>query len=257
MDFNKYYKLDINIDLFKLQLPNFNEILSDILQNDDLDKFVQLLLELKMYEDLYKSNDNPTYMYCCLTGSKNEYDYEIENKIVLKRIKKKYNELVKQNLKSESCKIIRFIIKKQSRHQIHGMFLHILNKLKIKFTENQRFLISEAILHSCKLYPSKIANELVINSQSHIRKGYFIGKEILKKIEYLKNKQQEINSEYQRIRTTLSYVTHTSPYKKYYKQQKSIPIFYILNPCIELIKLPKELRNIYLDSIRELYFIMI
>ncbi len=237
---NKYE--DINVDLFKLKLPNFNEILSDILQKDNLDKYIQLHFELKLYRQFYDwGGDTPAQVYWS-PNLYNNYDellskdqLIIEKQIVSKRIKRKYKWLILQNLKSETCKIIRFIIVNKS---IDHRFTQILYKLKKKFTEKQQLLISDIIRHKYENSSNipKYQSKLII--EPYIKKTYNMDNEILEKLVYSKEKTLDLLKE-----------LHDNGYDGVSYE------YTILNNCKDIIKLPVTLNTIYLDSIIELFVI--
>ncbi len=77
-----------NIDLFNLYVPDYKKVLSDILINDKLDDFLQLLSEVN-------------YLYVI---------HEYHNVTYGKELKSQWNWFIRNNLRSETCMIIRFLM---------------------------------------------------------------------------------------------------------------------------------------------------
>ncbi len=123
---------DDTIDLFNLNLPNLKEIISDILQKDNIDTFVILNNELRSYRQII---------------FKKKY-YKFVNDI--KILKKQWKWIIKQNLKSDSCKILRIIL--WNSYLLHGTFIYCLKKSSNKMSKTQKHLISDCIIWSHKNY---------------------------------------------------------------------------------------------------------
>ncbi len=118
---------DNNLDLFKLYLVNHTTILEQILYEDNVDDYLTLREEIQIYCRPSTYEDDISYGTSCL-----------------------FKDLLYHNLKSESCKIIKLILKEKGLPQ-HGYpifpdkYLDIINKKlgdkKELFTKDEYNLI--------------------------------------------------------------------------------------------------------------------
>ncbi len=256
MDLSGFIKFDL--DLFLLKLPTYKSILVDILQNDDLDKFIQLSKELNTYLKVLRINRiNDLYLVLSdfldyskytdtqdeeelfeINNAKNYKKYDKAKKILIKKLKTKWKWLILQNLKSESCKIIRFLI----MIQIHGLYKHMITKLKNKFTNKQRLLISEAIVYYNK---KSVLNSLVIEPS--------ISKKTSLSLDEIKTKCIKFKVDIKKINNTYN-TNHYSNNKDEYIFFKTID-YKILNSVNEFLMLPRPLMKYYLQFVSELSFV--
>ncbi len=116
----KYYK-EGNIELFNLYIPNYTEILKNILQEDNLDEYTKLCAELRIIQNRSK----------------------VQCYIEIKNLQIKWHWFIKNNLKSKTCKIIRFLF--VNYYNIYGVIIHELLILSRKFSLLQKYLISDVI----------------------------------------------------------------------------------------------------------------
>ncbi len=262
MDLREFTKH--NSDLFMLKLPTYNNILVDILQNDDLDKFIQLMDELFVYLYIVSANykdpfNIKVYEYVLNAEMFNddafdtfEFDevkYKKDKKEIIKNLKNKWKFLISQNLKSDSCKIIRFL----TTSKIHGVYKHILVKLSRKFTDKQRILISEASLyHKTKFGMTKTILEKLIIEPS-IRKTTTLDEIHIKREGFL-NRQNAFINHYRK--TTLKYNIFSDNQNIFGKEVLEQINFKILNKIDDIRSLPVKFIKFYFDLIIDLLFII-
>ncbi len=211
---------DINIDLFKLNLPNLKEIISEILKNDNVDKFVKLYLELRTYRQL---------VY------KKKYKDYIND---IKKLKKQWRWTIKLNLKSDSCKILRIIIFLVC---FNGIFIHCLKKMSKNFTEKQRLHISDVILQFYKYGDSKVLKSLIV--EPSIKKIATID-ELDDISSYIIHNSCEVT-----LKKSWNNLNHVPNRKRQFK-------FEILQDSIDVNGMTNDLRHIYFDYIKDIIFLV-
>ncbi len=150
-----------NIDLFNLSIKTHRELLQPILQEDNLEYFIYILIEINCIGCDIRSSYRRKKIFQPKIDYDEYRDYNVEylvkkddkivNKNVYKSLKTEWKWFINENIKSKTCKIIRFM----TSMTISSAFLVTLNKLSKKLTNIQKKIISSYI----KILPKEEDND--------------------------------------------------------------------------------------------------